>query len=271
LPVHDLPRQTDAGVVAEELSALRGQVATLREAVRARDDFIAIAAHELRNPMTPIVAVAEMALKAARTAQDGCPPRVITLLERMQGLAQDFIGRATRLLDVSRIDAGKLQIRPVETDLSALVLFLAQNYEGAAAHARSPLELDIEAGVTGVLDRLAVEQVIENVLSNTLKFGAGGPVVVRLRRDGRAARVEVADRGIGMTPEQQARVFGRFEQVMAHHGGHGFGVGLWLANRLVSAMGGQITVSSRIGEGSTFTIVLPLAPCAADGATDDAG
>src|SRR5437764_10502139 len=87
-----------------ELTQLRQLVDDLRQAVRARDDFIAIAAHELRNPMTPIVGVAELALISARKAEGRCPPRVILLLERLQRLVQDYVGRATKLLDVSRLE-----------------------------------------------------------------------------------------------------------------------------------------------------------------------
>ena len=119
-------------------------------------------------------------------------------------------------------------------------------------------------------DRLAVEQVVENLLSNALKFGAGQPVTLRLRSDGRSARLDVQDRGIGMSPDQQARIFGRFEQIVAQHRGSGFGVGLWVANRLVAAMGGRIAVSSRPGEGSTFTVTLPLSPPDQDRTTHDA-
>jgi two-component system, OmpR family, sensor kinase len=268
--MRDQPEQVGADIAAAELADLRQQVAQLRDAVRARDDFIAIAAHELRNPMTPIMGVAELALKAARDAESACPPRVTTLLERMQLLAQDFIQRSTRLLDVSRIEAGNLQLRPSETDLSALVLSVTQKYDITATHRRSPIELDIKGGITGILDRLAVEQVVENLLSNALKFGAGEPVTVRLRSDGRSAQLDVQDRGIGMSPDQQARVFGRFEQVIAQHRGPGFGVGLWLANCLVAAMNGQIAVSSDIGKGSTFTVTLPLAPPGPDRTTHDA-
>jgi two-component system, OmpR family, sensor kinase len=82
--------------------------------------------------------------------------------------------------------------------------------------------------------------------------------------------LEVQDRGIGMEPDQQARIFGRFEQIVAQHRGVGFGVGLWVANHLVTAMGGRIAVSSHPGEGSTFTVTLPLAPTSPDGTAHDA-
>ena len=258
--MRESPEQLGFDVAASELADLRREVAELRRAVRARDDFIAIAAHELRNPMTPLLGVAELALTAARSAEDTCPPRVTVLLERMQLLAQDFIQRSTRLLDVSRIEAGNLRLEPSMTDLSALVLSTVQKYETAAARVRSQVETGIQDGITGVWDRLAVEQVAENLLSNALKFGAGKPVAVRLRSHGADAWLDVQDRGIGMEPDQQARIFGRFEQVVAQHRGGGFGVGLWVANHLVMAMGGQIAVVSHPGEGSTFSVMLPLAP-----------
>ena len=88
----------------------------------------------------------------------------------------------------------------------------------------------------------------------------GRPVTVRLRSDGRSALLQVQDRGVGMAPDQQTRIFGRFEQVVGQHRGTGFGVSLWVASRLVEAMNGQIDVSSRSGEGSTFSVTLPLAP-----------
>jgi two-component system OmpR family sensor kinase len=243
-----------------ELARLRQQVDELRELVRARDDFIAIAAHELRNPMTPVIGVAELALAAARKADGTCPPRVIELLERLEGLVQNYVKRATRLLDISRVEAGKLQLEPVVTDLSSLVLSVAHRYEAEAAHKGCVLEPDIHGGIKAVCDPLAVEQVIENLLSNALKFGAGKPVGLRLRSDNCSAYFEVRDRGIGMSADQQERVFGRFEQVVANHSAGGFGLGLWISCHLVEAMNGKITISSQLGHGSTFHVALPLRP-----------
>ncbi|MBV1800532.1 HAMP domain-containing sensor histidine kinase [Siccirubricoccus sp. G192] len=96
-------------------------------------------------------------------------------------------------------------------------------------------------------------------------------MTLRLRSDGRSAVLEVQDRGVGMPPEQQTRIFGRFEQVVGQHRGSGFGIGLWVASRLVAAMDGRIAVSSRPGEGSTFTVTLPLAPLEPDRTTHATG
>ncbi len=152
-----------------------------------------------------------------------------------------------------------MQLERSATDLSSIVRSVAQNYETTATRGGSSLALDVQGGITGMLDRHAVKQVVENLLSNALKFGMGKPVVIQLRSDGRMATLHVRDLGIGMLPDQQARIFARFEQVMTQHKGGGFGIGLWVANRLVAAMDGQVTVSSVMGEGSTFTVTLPLA------------
>ena len=187
----------------------------------------------------------------------------------MQLLVQDYIRRATKLLDVSRIEAGNLRLEPSAVDLSALVRLVARRYDVTAARGSSRLELDVDDGIAGILDRLAVEQVIENLLSNALKFGISKPITLRLRAaEGQSARLDVQDQGIGMSAGEQARIFGRFEQVVTEHRGSGFGVGLWVANRLAVAMEGRIAVSSRVGEGSTFTVTLPLT--GPDGPTHDA-
>lgn len=266
--MRDLPEQGGIDVAASELADLRQQVAELRQAVRARDDFIAIAAHELRNPMMPILAIAELALKTARNAEDKCPARITTLLERMESSAQDFVRRSVQLLDVSRIESGNLRLLPSLIDVSWLVRSVAEKYGAIAARGRTQLVLDVEDGISGVLDLLSVEQIIENLLCNALKFGIGEPVTLRLCLDGEAARLDVQDQGIGMSPDQQARLFSRFEQIVAQHRGGGFGVGLWLAHRLVTAMEGRIDILSCVGQGSTFRVTLPLAPLARDRTTD---
>jgi two-component system OmpR family sensor kinase len=249
---------------AAELLRLRLLVDDLRLAVRARDDFIAIAAHELRNPMTPIQGFAELALAAARAAGESCPPRIAILLEKLQFAVSEFINRATSLLEVNRIESNNLRLDPSAIDLSALVSSVVDRYELNAAHGNSPLARDIAAAVSGVWDHLAVEQVVENLLSNALKFGMGRTVAVRLKSDGQSACIEVQDAGVGMRPDQQATIFGRFEQIVTQHRGGGFGIGLWVAARLVEAMGGRLTVVSHLGKGSTFTVILPLEPPKSD-------
>ena len=233
-------------------------IAALREAVRARDEFVAIAAHELRNPMTPLLLQVSALLAAARSPRRCRPEVLVPRLEALELAAQEFVRRATTLLDVSRVAAGNLRIELAEVDLTGVVRGVVDRASVAARRARSHLEADLQEGVVGTLDRLAVEQVAENLLSNAIKFGAGRPVRVALRSDGRTARLIVRDQGIGISEEDRARIFQRFERAVARREHGGFGVGLWLANQLVLAMGGAIGVESEPGAGTTFTVSLPL-------------
>lgn len=230
----------------------------LRDAVRARDEFVAIATHELRNPMTPILMQVDLLLAAARSP-DRCRPDVIApRLEQLEMAVTEFIRRSTALLDVSRIAAGNVRIDLTKVDLSDLIRGVINRTAVAAGRARCRLDEELQEGVVGLWDKLALEQVAENLLTNATKFGAGHPIAVTLRSDGQTTKFIVRDEGIGISKEDRARIFQRFERAVTRREHGGFGIGLWLANQLVMAMGGSITIESAIGEGSTFTVMLPL-------------
>lgn len=231
--------------------------ADLREGIRARDDFVAIAAHELRNAMAPIDGVLDLALQTARDANSDCPPRVTILLERMQRLVDDFLKRATKLLDISRIETGSFVLEPSIIDLSSLVISVVQRYEVIAAQRGGALVTEIEGEISGMWDPHAVGQIVENLLSNAIKFGMRKPVTIRLQSEKQLVRLEVRDRGMGMRSDQRSNIFGRFEQAVTQHRSSGSGIGLWVTNRLVAAMKGRLLVESRSGEGSNFVVELP--------------
>jgi signal transduction histidine kinase len=230
----------------------------LREAVRARDEFVAIAAHELRNPMTPILMQVHNLAAAARNPRRCRPEILAPRLELLEHAVRDFVRRSTTLLDVSRVAAGNVRIELAEVDLSSVVRAWWTARASRRGWRGAPWRRTCRRASSGLWDRLALEQVAENLLSNALKFGAGKPVDVALRADGRAARLAIRDRGIGISEEDRARVFKRFERAVTRREHGGFGVGLWLANQLVAAMGGAVAVESAPGEGTTFTVVLPL-------------
>jgi two-component system, OmpR family, sensor kinase len=142
-----------------------------------------------------------------------------------------------------------------KVDLSRVVRGGIDRAGVAARVARSRLEADLQEGVVGTWDRLALDQAAENLLSNALKFGAGKPVGVTLRADARAARLTIRDCGMGISEEDRAHIF---ERAVARREHGGFGVRLWLANQLVTAMAGAIAVESAPGEGTTFTVTVPL-------------
>jgi signal transduction histidine kinase len=239
-----------------ELTRLHHEVAQLRKKLHAKDKFIALAAHELRNPMTPILGIAELAVAAAQ--RPGSSPQMLILLEKLHGGIEDFIGRSTRLLDVTRLEAGDFTLLPEPLDLSDLLLEIAGKHGDIAARGGSVVELQIARGITGAWDRLALARVIESLLSNALKYGSQKPVTLRLEVLGEDVRLDVQDRGIGLDAAQQTEIFGCFEQVVGSYRSGGLGLGLWTAKQLVTAMQGRISVHSRQGEGATFTVFLPL-------------
>ncbi len=129
-----------------------------------------------------------------------------------------------------------------------------------AANARCPLLIDAEDGpLVGHWDRIRLEQVITNLLSNAFKYGAHRPVEVRVSREGGFARLCVRDHGIGIAPEDQARIFQRFERAVSERHYGGFGLGLWIVRQIVESLHGDIRVESQPGQGATFIVRLPLA------------
>ncbi|HLJ05101.1 MAG TPA: HAMP domain-containing sensor histidine kinase [Acetobacteraceae bacterium] len=234
---------------------LHQTIEELRAAVQARDDFIAIAAHELRNPMTPIASQVDLLLAAVGRGDSHAV--VLARLERLKFFIRHYIRRATTLLNISRATSGEIRLEPRPVDLSELVRSTVQGYALMAERARCALLVDVPEGVVGIWDRLAVEQVLDNLLSNALKFGAGQAIDVALTVGDARVSLTVRDRGAGISAEDQARIFGRFEQALGQRQHGGFGIGLWLVHRLVSAMGGGITVESEPGRGAMFIVTLP--------------
>jgi signal transduction histidine kinase len=229
----------------------------MAQAIAARDAFLAIAAHELRNPMTPILAQAQRLRRiAART--DGAS-EVARGLQRLEKLIEHYVRRTTVLLDVSRITSGNFRLDAEPFDLAELVGDTVEALAPAARYVGSAIRLDGPTRLACRLDRLAVEQILDNLVTNAVKYGAGKPIALRLTRANDRARIEVSDQGIGISEDDQTRIFDRFERAVSQGSkGGGFGVGLWVVGQLVEAMGGRITVASRPGAGTTFSVELPL-------------
>jgi two-component system, OmpR family, sensor kinase len=249
VPKSNKAKQSAQGSPVEELLEALDQA---REAIAARDAFIATAIHELLNPMTPIaVQVARLREQAGNSGlqSEG--------LERLGLMVERYVQRARTLLEVSRINAGGRQLSPEPVDLSSLVQQTVERHAPIAEWSRCDLHVSIEPVVEGAWDRLAVEQIIENLISNAIKYGAGQPVRIEVKASESAAHVTIQDHGGGISGDDQARIFGRFEQAARSTGQGGFGVGLWVVRQLVEVMSGNITVASRLGEGSTFSVILP--------------
>ncbi len=245
-------------------TALAARIADLEAELRARDDFLAIAAHELRNPMTPISARLELLLARARDMSGGVPAGLVHGLELLEGLVSAYLRRATTLLEVARASSGKLNLQTTEVDLSALIRQVTTNMLPMAESAGCEVRVTIEDGVSALCDPMAIEQILENLLSNAVRFGPGRPVEVSFGSDGEMARLSVRDEGVGISNCDQAMIFERFHRSRGGKPNGGFGVGLWVTRQLVRAMRGEISVSSSPGAGSAFTVRLPLRPGGAE-------
>ena len=247
-------------------AALAARVVELEAELRARDDFLAIAAHELRNPMTPISARLELLLARARHMSEGVPAGLVHGLELLEGLVSAYLRRATTLLEVARASSGNLNLQTAEVDLSALIRRVTANMLPLAESAGCEVRITVEDGVSALCDPTAVEQILENLLSNAIRFGPGRPVDVSFASNGAAARLSVRDEGVGISDCDKALIFERFHRSRRAKPNGGFGVGLWVTRQLVRAMRGEISVSSRRSAGSAFTVKLPLRPSSAEDA-----
>lgn len=232
-----------------------------QDAVRLRDEFLSVASHELRTPLTPLNLKLGMLRRRAMEAADGLLPaaRVETDANTAVRHVQRLTELVDHLLDVTRIRAGKLQLQIELVDLAEVVRDGAVRFAAVAADVHSPIELDLPLSCTGRWDRLRLEQVITNLLSNALKYGAGTPVEVKLAREGERVVLAVKDHGIGMDEALLARIFGRFERGPSNRNYGGLGLGLYITKQIVVALDGTISVQSAPGRGAIFTVDLPMA------------
>jgi signal transduction histidine kinase len=231
----------------------------LENAVRVRDDFMSIAGHEVRTPLAAV----QLNLQTIARAVDKDP--VLSTHERLRQRLKKALVNSERLerlvaevLDVSRITAGQLKLELEELDLTALVEGLVASLSDQAARAGAEFRVRTAGPLLGHWDRVRLEQVISNLLTNALKYAPGKPIEITTVREGNIARIQVRDYGIGIEPENQRRIFERFERAVSDRHYGGLGLGLWIARQVVEASGGTITVQSTPSEGSIFTVELPM-------------
>jgi PAS domain S-box-containing protein len=234
----------------------RVELARAREAVRLRDEFISIASHELRTPLSTLRIQSDGIARALR--KGGLEPdRLVGKVEMVRAQVTRLERLVTSLLDVSRIEVGRLVLDTKEMDLAELVRDTVHDLGDELERAGCTLTVDASHPIIGVWDRNRLDQVLTNLLTNAAKYGGGKPIEVTLESDDERARFSVRDRGIGIDPEHHQRIFERFERAVDNKHFGGIGLGLWLSNQIVQLHGGQIHVDSQLGAGSTFTVELP--------------
>ncbi|BDG10292.1 CHASE domain-containing protein [Anaeromyxobacter paludicola] len=245
----------EAGRRQAELAAENAQLlAQAQEAVQARNEFISLASHELKTPLT---ALRLQAHALARNAS-GLAPEVLQARTEAIRRSTDRMARLVEtLLDISRIAAGGLSLEPQDADLAQVVQDVAERFADEAQRSGCQLVVIAPPALVGRWDPLRLDHVVTNLIGNAVKYGPGQPVEVILEEVADRARLTVRDRGIGIAPADQQRIFERFERAVSGSSFGGFGLGLWIVRQTVEAHGGTIAVESEPGEGATFTVELP--------------
>ncbi len=235
-------------------------------AIAARDEFVAIAAHELRTPLTSLL----LQIEAVERNLANAPAGKLTDVDRQRigasaRSASRLSGLIDGMLDMSRLTAGRLVLNFDEVDLAALAREVAQRFTPDAMAASCVMRIDLPESLVGLWDEARLDQIVTNLVGNAIKYGSGGLIEIQGRGAAEAVQFIVRDHGIGISAEDQERIFRRFERASGQRQHPGLGLGLWITSELCKALGGRISVSSALGAGAAFTVVLPRrSPAAQD-------
>jgi signal transduction histidine kinase len=227
-------------------------------AIEARDQFLAVAAHELRTPIATLTLLVDHAI--ATLSAGGVSPGDAAALQHIALLKRQIDRLAAlvaELLDVSRITSGGLQLLDRDVDLREIVREALERFEPEIQQRELAVTLEAPGPVPGRWDPTRIDQVVTNLLSNALKYGEGRPIEISVTARPAQAVIVVRDHGVGIPDEQQSKVFGPFMRATTAKYHPGLGLGLWIAEQIVRASGGRITVESRLDQGSTFSVELP--------------
>jgi PAS domain S-box-containing protein len=244
--------------ISRDITARKQAEIALRRAIAVRDEFLSIASHELRTPLSVLLLeLASLERLFGSLDLGSMTERTRDKTARVVRQAHRLTHLVERLLEVSRIESGRLELELQDVDLAALAREVVDRFAEEAAKAGSTILVDASSAVRGHWDPVRLEQVLSNLLSNALKFGAAKPVHVAVTAEGAVARMVVRDAGIGLPDEDRERVFGRFERAVPTRHFGGLGLGLYIARQIISAHGGTIQAVASPGGGTTFEVQLP--------------
>jgi PAS domain S-box-containing protein len=259
--LHAIPERDGDGKVLGWLGTMT-DVEELRQAISARDQFLATASHELRTPLATLSLVNE----ALRELADdpGVPEAVRNRLEDKLQVAARQNDRLDRLvgalLDVTRIAGGRPLLERERCDACQVVREAVERLREQASRSGTSIALTAEGQATGWFDPLRLDQVVTNLVSNAIRHADGKPVEVEVEADDGRARIVVRDHGSGIPREQLGRLFGRFQRGDSRRHQGGLGLGLYISRHIARAHGGDINVTSSLGQGATFVVELPRQP-----------
>jgi signal transduction histidine kinase len=227
-----------------------------QQAIRARDDFLTLAAHELRTPITSLRLFAH---RLADKAPQLSPGVVMGLSQRILRQASRLEQMTDRLLDTSEIGAGGPSIERTETDLGQIVDDAVHAFAETARRAGSDLVLSTRGSVVGQWDPVRLEQMVANLLDNAIKFGDHKPIRIDVEATDGKARLSIRDEGHGISEQDEEYVFDRYWRAKNSWNVGGLGLGLYVVRAIAEAHGGHVTFERNPSGGSTFVLELPVA------------
>ena len=240
-------------------SAIQAKAQEVEQASRYKSDFLANMSHELRTPLNSSLILAKL---LADNPQGNLSDEQVKFARTIQSSGADLLTLINDILDLSKIEAGHVEIRPERVPLAGLVKSLGRTFQPLAAQKQLRFDIDVAPDCPDEIetDPQRLEQILKNLLSNAIKFTEAGTVRLAIARAGEARlALSVIDTGIGISEDNQRIVFDSFRQadgaISRKYGGTG--LGLSISRELARLLGGAITLRSRLGEGSTFTLFLP--------------
>ena len=237
-----------------------------QEAIRTRDEFLAIASHELRTPLTSMLLRVQGELRKLDKNPSHAPARaeVEAWLGAFNQQTVRLAQLVTEMLDISRMATVAVRLAPEPVDLGEVVRQATAALAEDARKKGCALEVEAPSGIGGTWDGVRIAQIVRVLVSNAIKYGGGKPIAVRVEAAGDRAEIAVRDLGIGIERAHWGRIFERFERRASARNYGGLGLGLWRARQLVEASGGTIAVTSDPGNGATFRVTLPRTPAPDD-------
>lgn len=243
-----------------KIKHLEEENALAKKEIRARDEFLSIASHELKTPLTSMLLQTQTALYSIRNVSLAhfSINNLLKMLESVENQTKRLSKMINDLLSTSLITTGNLQLVYEKVDLDAVISDVIQEFSPRIQREGYELIYEKKEPITGQWDKIRIQQAISNLISNAIKYGNRKPIEVALRKENNTALITVVDHGIGIAKGQHEKIFGLFERAVSPTEYKGLGVGLYITKKIIEAHGGSISVSSKVGKGTTFTTKLPL-------------
>lgn len=239
---------------------LHKEYVSAKEEIRSRDEFLSIASHELKTPLTSMLLQLQTVLHSIRNVSlaNFSVENLLKMLDSAEQQSRRLSKMINDLLNVSLMTTGRLDLEKEEMDLNQTVKDCIEQFSEKAKKEGIKLTFTGDGKLVGTWDKLRVEQAVSNLLTNAIKYGNGKPIEVQVVKQNTTARINVVDHGIGIPKAKLTKIFTRFERAVDKHSFEGLGVGLYISQQIIQTHGGSIEVESKEDHGSTFTIILPL-------------